>query len=295
MIVHLQQRQEFIRGRREKRKTARLARLRRQILRYTCLTLLVGVGAAGMTQLPWCISNLDADIELHGNVVVADNQIKQTLRNCLGKPLYRLDPSVLEKDVTALPAVRYAFVRRYLLPHPKLKVEVLEEFPWATFYNAPDEPSQAVISQSGRFIPVDEFPAVVQPKLHICGNPGMKLTAAQIANWNSWTAFISEQTGEQIALVDLRCPTAIKVSCPNIELHLGAADSSLTKRLGRLASVMPLTATLKNKLSYIDLSLDSNVPLKIARMDSSTRQVEAKSQDQADESGQQPNPQSAQL
>jgi hypothetical protein len=41
----------------------------------------------------------------------------------------------------------------------------------------------------------------------------------------------------------------------------------LNKRLSRLPSVLPVLATLKKEnIDYVDLSLDSNVPLKISKL-----------------------------
>lgn len=271
MKVQLQRRQDEIRGRRVKRKLARQARLRRQVLRYTLLLVMVAAGVVGMTQLPWAMSDSAAQIEIHGNRVVTAQQIRDTLHGILGKPLYKLDPSKLERSICALPDIRYAFVRRYALPRPHLRIEVLEEFPWATYCSSPDAEPEGVISETGRFVPLSEFPTVVQPALRICAAPNVKLTPQQIADWSDWVSQIAMQTGKPVTMVDMRQPTAITAYCDDLTLHLGAADSGLNRRLNRLASIIPVTATLKNKLQYIDLSLESNVPLKLDKNATASR------------------------
>ncbi len=91
-----------------------------------------------------------------------------------------------------------------VVPKPAIIVEVLEEYPWASFSTAPDQPPQAVIAQSGRMIPIKDFPTVEQPKLMVYGSPALKLNSKNVAQWASWLAFISAQTGQPVDYVDLR-------------------------------------------------------------------------------------------
>jgi cell division septal protein FtsQ len=263
LTEHLERRKDWIKGRREKRKLARHARVRRQILRYALLAGLVALGVSGFTALQWRLQDAPNNIEVRGNQVVTDEQVKHALQAAEGKQLYKLDPKALEKNVCALPAVRYAFVRRYLAPKPHLVVDVLEEFPWASLSATPDGPVDAVISQTGRVIPVNEFPSVVQPALKITAAPGLKMTGKDVAQWDGWVNLLATQTGQNVETIDLRQPASIKVKVGDLNLHIGAADSTLNRRIGRLASVVPVLASLKNRVEYIDLSLDSNIPLKI--------------------------------
>jgi hypothetical protein len=93
----------------------------------------------------------------------------------------------------------------------------------------------------------------------------MKMSERQIANWDRWVSLVSSQTGQPVKMIDLRRPAAIDIVSGNLDLHVGAADSMLERRLSRLASVMPVLPTLTGKLQFIDLSLDSNIPLKMAK------------------------------
>jgi len=262
-MKHLQKRQDWIRGRREKRKLARQARTRRQVLRYTLLLVLSGVAICGFTHLRWTVRNLSNDVKIHGNEVVSELQVKKAVCPALDQPLYTVDPRKLEANLCALPAVHRAFVHRYILPRPQLKVEVMEEFPWATYAPTPESAPVGVISQTGRYIPLNLFPKVVQPALRVSGEKSLKLTANDIAQWDQWVRLIEAQTGQPVALVDMTKPSAVQAYSGGYELHLGAVDSTLQRRLGRLSSVMPVIASLKEPLKFIDLSLDSNIPLKV--------------------------------
>jgi hypothetical protein len=259
----LEKRQNFIRGRREKRKLARLARTRRQILRYTLLLVMVGAGICGFTYLPWTVNDLQDDVWIHGNNVVSDLQVRKAVSSALHQPLYQVDPGKLSKEICKLPAVRHAFVRRYIFPEPKVRVEIMEEFPWATYSASPEVAPEGVIAETGRFIPLNQFPKAVQPPLRLCGKKALKLNPGEIAQWDNWVRMIEAQTGQPVMLVDMNNPTAIQAYSGGFELHLGAVDSSLNRRIGRLSSVMPVLANLHEQLQYIDLSLDSNIPLKV--------------------------------
>ena len=69
-----------------------------------------------------------------------------------------------------------------------------------------------------------------------------------------------EQGRFDIDSVDMRQKENIWVYA-GIPIKIGAADSTLTKRLGRLASIMPLLSKIRG-VEYLDLSLDNNVPIK---------------------------------
>lgn len=259
----VQKRQDWIKGRRKKRKQARQARTRRQILRYTLLLALVGAAVCSFIYLPWSVRDLTTQVKIHGNQVVSEMQVRKAVSPALNQPLYGVDPRKLQMQLCALPAVRHAFVRRYVFPRPELRVEVMEEFPWATYSATPDGQPVGVISQTGRFIPIAQFPKVVQPALRISGAKSLKLTSSDIAQWDQWVRLIEAQTGQPVVVLDMSTPTAIQAYSGGYELHLGAVDSGFQRRIGRLSSVMPTIATLKEPLQYIDLSLDSNIPLKV--------------------------------
>lgn len=264
MMFHVRQRQDWIRGRRERRNLARTARLRRQIFRYFVLLLLLVTGACSMQYMPWSLPLNRSEIIVCGNQVVTSEQVLEVLAQTSGQPIYRLNPQALENQVRQLENVRYAFVHRYLFPRPHLVVDVLEEFPWASLCSAPDMPPEAVIAQSGRVIPLSKFPSIIQPDLKVYAPSNLQLSEQQVAQWAEWSAFIAAQTGRNVSAIDLRTPGNLAIQDGDIYLKIGSADSSLTKRLGRLASLMPVLTDLPGELQYIDLSLDNNIPLKVA-------------------------------
>ncbi len=264
--VYLEERAGRIRGRREKRKMARIARTRRQIFRYTFLVALLAAGITGFIKVSWSVADPETDIKVAGNEVTSSKQVRRALLSSLQRPIYTLNPKELEKQVATLPDVQRAFVRRYLFPRPHLIVEVMEEFPWASYALAPDQPVTHVISQTGRFIPLSQFPTVPQPTLRIYGKPEEAFNQRTVAQWSNWVNFISAQTKNPVEYVDMRKQNNVEVKTGELCLHLGAPDSMLSKRLARLSSVLPVLVSLeKQNIDYVDLSLDSNVPLKISK------------------------------
>lgn len=265
MTSRVDKRQNWIRGRRQRRNLARSARVRRQITRYLLLFTLIAVGVSGFVYVPWSMTNVDSDITVRGNQVASVEQIRGALSNAVGKRLVFLNPQDMEARVQSLEAVRHAFVRRYLWPRPHLVVEVLEEFPWATFATDPESPPEYVISQTGRKIPIALFPGIYQPRFKIFGADDTEFSSKDVASWAEWVAFIEDQTGRSVDYVDLRMPHDIRVQNGELCWRVGTADSTLTRRLKRIASVMPVVERVRDDLEYVDLGLDNNVPLKIAK------------------------------
>jgi cell division septal protein FtsQ len=222
-------------------------------------------GAKLMMHMPWSVNDPKTQICVLGNKVATTAQIDAAMGDLTDRKLFQVDPRQLERKVEELKVVKYAFVRRYTLPKPCVIVQVLEEVPWATFSSKPDGSPESVISQSGKLIPIKDFPLITQPQLTIYGNNDLKLTSKSVAQWASYVGFIKAQTGQPVQLLDLRHPFDIRVADGDLYLKLGAADATLTRRLGRLASILSSVEPLKSRLEYIDLGLDNNIPLKLAK------------------------------
>lgn len=261
--TYAEQRRDWIRSRRERRNQTRLARLRRQVLRYFLLSVLLAVGISVFAYVAWAPVDFDRDVVVHGNQVVTRDHLRTVMSPYLGTPLYRLNPQPIEQSIKSLEAVRFAFVRRYLLPRPHLVIEILEEYPWASFATTPEAPNEAVIAQTGKLIPVARFPLIVQPELRVFGTRNLKLTTDTVTQWATWASFIAAQTGEKVESFDLRQSTDVRAQSGDLYLRLGTPNNTLTKRIGRLSSVIPELGPVRDKLEYIDLTIDNNIPLKI--------------------------------
>lgn len=261
--TYAEQRRDWMRSRRERRNQTRLARLRRQFLRYFLLLTLLIIGISGFVYVSWAPIDFKRDVVVHGNQVVTRDHLEAVMAPYLGTPLYRLNPQPIEQSIKSLEAVRFAFVRRYLLPRPHLVVEILEEYPWASFATSPETPIEAVIAQTGKLIPVAKFPLIVQPELRVFGQRDLKLNTESVTQWASWGSYIAAQTGEKVEFFDLRQSADVRAQSGDLYLRLGTANNTLTKRLGRLSSVIPELGPVRDKLEYIDLTIDNNIPLKI--------------------------------
>jgi hypothetical protein len=156
-------------------------------------------------------------------------------------------------------------VRRYALPRPHLVVEVMEEFPWASFGTSPDQTTHAVICESGRIVSVEEFPKIFEPELKVYGSPRLHLNAKDVSQWAAWLSMIAKQTDSPVQAVDMRDTQNVVVENGELRLRLGSPDNTLTHRLSRLASIKTAIEPLKDRLEYIDLGLENNIPVKIAK------------------------------
>ncbi len=264
-MLPVDQRKDWIKSRRRKRKNARGTRLRRQLFRLFLLVSIVSVCFAGFAYLPWSVSDSDHEIIVKGNHFTATEQIRKVLMDALYTPVFELDPKAQEKRVEALETINNAFVRRYAFPRPHVVVEVLEEQPWASLGYDPAQPIHSVIAESGRMIPIKKFPRVTVPALKIYGSSNLKMTALDVKQWATWVSYIEKQTKDQVEFVDMRKPFDVNVQTKQLVLKLGIPDTALTQRLGRLTTILPTLRQYKDSLEYVDLALDNNIPLKISK------------------------------
>lgn len=267
MAEYAEDRQGRIRGRRQKRKLARLARLRRQVFRYVVLCGLLGLSYYCFSHIRWSVRDLDKELLITGNNVVSVEQVKHQMLDVVGAPLYAVNPQKLQERLMSLPAVHKAFVRRYLFPSPHIEVALMEEFPWASFSFDPEKAPTAVISETGKIIPLANFPRMPVPELTVMAPESVPLKEMEVRSWANTLAYIEAQVKQPVRYLDLRQPNDIKVETMDWSLRLGYPDSSLAKRLSRLASVLPVSEQLQEKetVEYVDLSFESNIPLKVSK------------------------------
>lgn len=269
MSLPVEKRRQWIKSRREQRKQTRYARLRRQFLRYSILFSLLILGGLVLYKMKCRLYENSRGLEIKGNMVASNEQISSALKSeVVNSPLFVLDPNELENRVKNLSIIKHAFVRRYLLPHPRLKVEVLEEFPWATLYcPSPNLQAKFVVAESGRLISLADFPNVYKPALKIYAEDPRRfhLTEADVEQWANWTNYISKQTQCPVVAIDMLEPHNIKVETSKFSLVLGNPDSGLPCRLYRLAAVLEVLASQHKEPIYVNLSLNSNIPVKLAK------------------------------
>lgn len=237
--------------------------MRRQMVRVFLLLIIIGLGFLGFTYLPWSVDDYENGIVVRGNIFTTSQQVRKAMRGSLFAPVYKVNPKYLEKKVESLETVKNAFVRRYALPQPHIVIEVLEEFPWASLSNGPDDSVTAVVAESGRVIPLKKFPSVTKPKLTFYSKAPLKLNADTVKQWGTWISYIETQTGQPVEWVDLRLPYDVKVMNGDLLLKIGIPDTTLTHRLGRLTSIMGAIRAYKDRLEYVDLALENNIPLKL--------------------------------
>ena len=68
----------------------------------------------------------------------------------------------------------------------------------------------------------------------------------------------------------MRDPHNVKVATSRLMLVLGNPDSGLARRLYRLASVLELLANQHKEPAYVNLALNSNIPVKLAKKSDKT-------------------------
>ena len=216
-------------------------------------------------QTKWHLDDIEQDIKIEGNLFTPEDMIRGILSQSLYVPIFQLDPSKIAGEVKELESVKHVFVRRYAFPKPGLIVDIKEQFPFASLTYDPAENPQFVITESGSLVPVLKFPSYPRPALKIVAAPkNMKnFTDQDVKQWGKWISYIETQTGETVQTVDLRDRFDAKVTTNKTVLKLGLPDTTLTQRLSRLSSIWELVESYRDRLEYVDLALDNNIPLKV--------------------------------
>src|ERR1700733_8223994 len=105
-MIYADQRKEWIKSRRNRRKHARRARVHRQVLRYILLAALVWGGCEGLMHLPWHVGNAQTDVIVRGNSVVTADQVRTALGDITETRSFQIDPRKLEQKVRSLSAIK---------------------------------------------------------------------------------------------------------------------------------------------------------------------------------------------
>ncbi len=264
MVLDYEVRQEWIKNRRRLRKQSKEASDRRKILKLIFTLLLLFLSIYGFTKEPWHINNFEKDIIVSGNHVLDASLVRQLVCPFFEKPLFQVNPKAVESRLEQLSIVNKAFVRRYIIPRPKVEILLWEEFPWANLTNNLNNPANLVVSQTGRIISVNDFPQIEKPKLLVIANENLHLNSVQIVKWQGILDFIASQDNTPVQYLDLTNPFDIRVQTASLNIKLGAIDNTFQKRLLRLPSVLAGIKDYRPKLVYLDLSLDSNIPIKLS-------------------------------
>lgn len=289
MTLPVEKRRLWIKSRRQQRKLTRYARLRRQFFRYVLLLCVLSLGVFIFKRIQCHLYENQSGLEIKGNTVASNEQIFSVLRpQIINTPLFLLDPHELENKIQKLSAIKYAFIRRYVLPKPSLKIEVLEEFPWAAVYvldnkhplridsasnsdsttqKHTEEKAPFVVAESGRLISTSEFPHIFEPalRIYIDDISHLHLSQSDIQQWTDRIAYISKQMQCPVTAIDMRERHNIKIETAKFNLVLGNTDSALTRRLNRLPSVLEVLANQHKDPVYINLALNNNIPVKLAK------------------------------
>lgn len=259
------QRHAWIKGRRSRRKFTRHARVRQQLLRYLLIVLILGLTGTFIYKTKWSLDSVNSGVQITGNIFTPEHKVKDIVSKFLAKPVLMIDPRKVEEEVMKLETIKYAFVRRYVVPSPQIVVNVKEEFPFATLVPYHGPKAEFVIAESGRLVPLRKFPGYPKPNLVFYANPQIKMTKQHVKQWGTWIAYIEKQTGEKVESVDLLNKFDAKVKTNKTNIRLGIPDTTLTQRMGRLTSVWKVVEQYRDQLDYIDLALDNNIPLKLLK------------------------------
>lgn len=209
------------------------------------------------------------NLEILGNSIVKKEKIIEVMKKVPleKKPVYKLNPTNISREIEKLNPIKRAYVRRFWFP---ARLVVMTEEVVPVFVIAPSEeaPEVAAFAKTGElitreYLPLDKkFKAI---KILSYGNQGddyTKWNLDKITELYDLCELIQLYSGENIEYLDLRQKKNIFVKINSAKIKLGEIDSTINERVRTLYDILPTIKSRKDKIKYVDLSWRDSIYLK---------------------------------
>jgi cell division septal protein FtsQ len=209
---------------------------------------------------------------LHNNHLLPARLVARAIAPLQGKPLYAIHTGELARDLQQqFDIIRYASVRRQLLPTPRLDIQIFEKEPWAKLYRSPadkvpyavvtensTEGSTAKNSSDSHIVSLDRYTYNVSPLLQsIFVYPDLDAKALNVLQHISWQA--RQIKGLHLETIDARNPESVTLNFTEIPVIIGQLDQKASKRLERLVHLLPSIQQYKEGITAVDLQWNEQV------------------------------------
>ncbi len=209
-------------------------------------------------------------IEILGNDIVPSDKILNKMKNIAlpKKPIYKIDPTPIEKEIEKLTPIKRAYIRRYWLP-ARLIVMIEELNPALTIAPSEEAPEVAAFAFTGELIPRDYLPLPQHFKTVKILSYGNKdddyeqWDKEKINNLYKLVKLIEQYAGEKVLYLDIRNPHNAFVQLESVKLKLGEIDISAFERIKAVHHIIPEIKQVEQKIKYVDLSWKDSIYIKL--------------------------------
>ncbi|WP_017324978.1 cell division protein FtsQ/DivIB [Synechococcus sp. PCC 7336] len=251
---------------RQQQRQRRVARL----WRFALTASLLG-GAIYATQLPnWQIRTAER-VEIEGNELLADGDLRATLPQAWPLYIWQIEPSLLETALLQHPLLRAVRVRRQLLP-PRIRAWVSERQPAA---QSDFEGTPGFIDTEGHWVARSYLPGGRLPQ----DWPTLRVLGVKAHSETDWAEllYVVRRSPVDIAEVDWRSPENLIMSTELGTVHFGPTFGSLPEgERGssafalRLAEQLRVLDRMRNLYSECDCTPEDIDRIDLSRPDSPT-------------------------
>lgn len=265
-----------VRKKRKLRKGRKKQSIFRNFFRFI-LTILFLCGFVYISKMPQWYLPKDAFTNINRKAVVVVNNkiVKPQMIFALLKnievpnvPIYMAKTSEIKAEISKLPPVHEAYVRRYAFP-ARLQIILKERMPVITI--APDvkAPAVAAYTEDGvligrEFLPLNkDFKTILVLSYGNKGDDYTKWTVAKIRQIEKIVHYIETYSKEPVEYIDLRNPLDVFVKIKTVDIRLGKVDETVFKRIERLPSILPQVRQINTNIKYLDLRWEKVFYLKL--------------------------------
>lgn len=208
------------------------------------------------------------DLLIDNNLISSDSQIINKLKQVKleDKPIYLINPGVIENKLLELDPIKKAYIRRFWLP-TRLSITIIEKQPLFLIQNSiGSAPSYVVTNEASKigkqFLPL---PEKFDDKTFNIILPGGE------TNWNKdivqlygkILSIAQSASDEKVIYMDLSRPKDVYIKMSGFSIRLGEIDATVIERISRLKPLMKEIKPLEKQMEYADLRWDKGLSLKL--------------------------------
>ncbi len=208
----------------------------------------------------------NGQLTIEGNIITPDYKVLAALRrvDLPHKPIYLISTTEMEENLSELPPVKKAYIRRFWFP-ARLLIRLEELTPVLSISPKEDVSPIAFFTECGKligrdYLPLDKsYETFLVLSYGVRGDDYHKWNAEKVNSILRLANEIELLSKEKIKYIDLRNPKDVYIQLETAKVRIGEVDDSVYLRIQDIGSILPKIKTLKNKkIKYVDLRWKTN-------------------------------------
>lgn len=226
-------------------------------------------------------------IKIEGNIITPKYKIVDLIRQVQlpDVQIFKLDTTEMEEKISKLQPVKKVYIRRLWLP-ARIHVIVEERTPVFLITPSIDAIPTCAITTDGVLIDREYMPLSTKFKTYKILTYG--IGADNYEKWNKervreiirLTKAFETYSGQNIEYIDMRNPNDVYIKLEKVLIRFGEINDTALKRAKWIATILPETEKIKQKIKYIDLRWEDAHYIKLDEAVPQTQPDEDKAKEQ---------------